>query len=318
MTLTNNSCALLSNKDIPSIIAPEAPSRSAPAGADPSLDHPENNCNPTKSAPKIRKALRYCPTSPGYFKHWDGRVFLTPCNGWTCPFCAPKKKAKLIERIAHGGMTGGYRWRFLTLTQALNDPTYLMHAWARLRAYLAKKGYHLKYSWCKEFTKAGRRHLHIIINAYIPQKIIKSGWIYATSGYSHIVDIRCKHDIHHIGAYMSKYITKTLTCEHDWYKGERRFGFSRWEGWKIITIPETGWSFVYQPVLRVLDNYIDMTLINDLRARKRSLREHHMAIKNDREFDDALNACIIDAIHRLTGTPIDTIPWDDMGRLILS
>ncbi len=301
------------------VIAPEAPSRSDPAGFDPSLDLPKNNCKKPETTSKIQKALPYCPTSPGHFKHADGRVRLAPCKNWACPFCAPKKKVWLLHRLAQGGARGGYRWRLLTLTQHPDDPTYIMHAWARFRAYLAFHGKrHLKFAWAKEFTKKGVRHLHAVINAYIPHSLLKAAWMHATSGHSWIVDIRMKDDVHSVGGYMGKYITKTLECDHDWARHERRFGFSQWAGWTIITMPEPGWTFIYEPVLRVGQTYLDMGLITEMQTRKRKHESLAQHVRDLRVFTTALQDSISDSLQSVVGIPIDKFPWDDRGRLYIS
>lgn len=215
----------------------------------PSLDLPKTNCNPSRPP---SESLNYCPNSPGYFKSPDGLLFPAPCKSWTCPYCGPKRKYDLLWRLEHGYNVGGLRWRFLTLTMQTRDPTRITAAWARFRAYLAKRGYRFKFVWVKEFTLAGKRHLHILISAYIPWRILRAGWLAATSGHSYIVDIRAhKGKIRSLGGYMSKYISKSLVGVNTFLKRERRFMFSQWVGWHVNKpIPQPGWSFVLDPFAR--------------------------------------------------------------------
>jgi hypothetical protein len=89
-----------------------------------------------------------------------------------------------------------------------------MADWATFRHILVRQGIHVKYFWSKEFTVKGQRHLHAVINAYIPQNVIKDAWQRATDGESFIVWItgkdkkeRC-HDIYNPAGYAMKYITQ--------------------------------------------------------------------------------------------------------------
>ncbi|MBA7591342.1 hypothetical protein ES708_33496 [subsurface metagenome] len=109
----------------------------------------------------------------------------------------------------------------------------------------------------KEFTLAGKRHLHILISAYIPWRILRAGWSAATSGYSYIVDIRAhKGKIRSLGGYMSKYITKSLVGVTTFMKRERRFMFSQWSGWRVQkSVPQPGWVFVPDPFGQDADGY---------------------------------------------------------------
>lgn len=228
----------------------------------------KNKCNP---GPVLSESPNYCPNSPGYFRSPDGVVVPAPCNSWSCGFCGPKRKFDLLARLEHGHNFGGYRWRFLTLTQQTGDPTNLLAAWARFRAYLAKRGYRFKFAWVKEFTASGKRHLHILVSAYIPWRIVRSGWLAATSGHSYIVDIRAhKGKIRSLGGYMSKYVTKSLLGEQLFKKYERRFGFSRWAGWCVHkALPEPGWTFVLDAFARyvVSGEYVSMPAWNVQRDR---------------------------------------------------
>lgn len=178
-----------------------------------------------------------CPNPIGYFQvAHDGGKIPMPCNRWDCPFCGQRKKWRVAQRVMRGfgrEMLAGNRVRALTLTQKLGTSIYIMDAWRRFRALLAKRGYHLTYFWAKEFTKQGERHIHALINAYIPQPVIQDCWRTATKGESYIVWITGKDiphedgDIYNPAGYATKYLTKSYGTEARFDKGERRFGFSR-------------------------------------------------------------------------------------------
>ena len=303
------------------IIARDAPSReNRPGDFPPSLDPPKNKCGESRPSPKVKSRPKFCRHSPGEFRHKDGRVLPAPCNSWNCDFCAPKKKAKLMNRLQHGQETGGLRWRSLTLTQQIADPMPIMLAWALMRRALADEGYrHIKFVLTKEFTRAGKRHLHILINAYLPHSMLKRLWLQVTAGSSYIVDIRSCNDVRSLAGYMSKYIIKAIEREDQFEKGEHRYSFSQWIGWHVTSAPsEPGWSFVYMPVLRVGAAYLDMDLINEMRARRLRKTTLTAYLKDERAVTAAIASCSLDALQRHTGTPIDSLPWDDRGRLYLS
>lgn len=242
------------------IIALQAPSplrHPVDVGGSPpaTLDRPLNKCVEPDFPSEPERTPWMCPNSPGHFKLVSGKIIPAKCQSWSCSFCAPGKKNRWLDRIARGTQHGGYRWRMLTLTQATSDTMPIMHAWARWRRYMANDDWiHLKYVWVKEFTQAGKRHLHVLVNAYVPWSIIKKNWARATRGASYIIHIADKvsGEIRDKAAYMSKYISKNLEADYDWRKYERRFGFSRWDAWREPEKPATGAVFILDPC-RTLD-----------------------------------------------------------------
>lgn len=185
-----------------------------------------------------------CPRPIGmYVNRHDGSVLPIPCNRWDCPHCGPIKKNRVADRVKRGfrlDSVAGNRVRAMTLTQKLGTEQYIMDCWSRFRALLAKRGIHLKYFWSKEFTVKGERHMHVLINAYIPQEIIKECWLKATKGESYIVWITGKElpdsekgDIYNPAGYATKYLTKSYSEDCRFEKNERRFGFSRYKLFKV-------------------------------------------------------------------------------------
>jgi len=178
--------------------------------------------------------LTNCPTPIGRYVSSGGVSIPAPCNSWRCPVCGKVKKNKVIDRIHDGqvllkqdeSLHPDYRFfRFLTLTQSVDDPVPIMKAWNRFRAYFAKKGIKFVYFGVKEFTKKGKRHLHILVNRYLRFEDIKYAWMLATEGYSWRVWIN-RVDIKSGAGYMTKYMSKTL--DHEMFKrGERRYFHSR-------------------------------------------------------------------------------------------
>lgn len=172
-----------------------------------------------------------CPNCGGYLRdHETGELIKLPCNRWTCPYCGEIKKYRLLDDIGHGGgvvQLAGRRWRFLTLTLSLHvDDRKIDLFWARFRATLAKHGYKPTYFKIKEFTEKNRRHIHALLDVFIPWNLIKHAWYEATEKTSYIVFIK-KTQVKSAAGYMAKYLTKQTVQSESYDKGERRYSFSR-------------------------------------------------------------------------------------------
>lgn len=91
-----------------------------------------------------------------------------------------------------------------------------------------------RYFWTKEphlggGPKDGELHMHMGVDVYIPQRILKYAWELATDGDGKIVYVNENKnaEIRNMGAYMAKYITKTLGNYYEGFeKRERRYQFS--------------------------------------------------------------------------------------------
>jgi hypothetical protein len=192
------------------------------------------------------KIPQSCQKPMGLFKNRvTGQRVPMRCNAWDCPYCGKIKKLNVLKRVERGfdrvGLDLGMRIRSITLTQKLGSVRNLMEDWAALRHLLSRAGYHLRYFWSKEFTINGQRHLHLLINAYIPQKTLSLMWKLVTDGESYIVWINAadhgnfSDDIRSPAGYMSKYLTKAYNKnEVSFNKGEHRYGFSRYDLFKTI------------------------------------------------------------------------------------
>lgn len=215
--------------------------------------------------------LGVCPTPSGYFRDENGQLIPAGCKKYDCPHCGPVQKNKILDRAKKGfapdlQLPGG-RVRFMTLTTSPRcDADQLMKFFARLRAYLAKPRYrwtkkgkrskrkysyrNIKYFWTKEYGDvSGMKHLHVMLNAYIPQSLLKKAWWYATKGTSWIVDIRSSQVFNPAG-YMTKYMTKEWRTDSRFKKGERRFGFSRSPLFKAQAYnPQKKLNYIYNPHL---------------------------------------------------------------------
>lgn len=135
----------------------------------------------------------------------------------------------------------------LTLTLAEDmDDTRITECWNRLKASLRKYGYRFAYVWFKEFTKKGRRHLHVLLDKFIRKGLIRRLWLKATENTSYIVKIN-RRPIRSAAGYCSKYVTKDIQHEDRYQYKERRYTCSR-----DFNIPKEArspgeWGFEYDP-----------------------------------------------------------------------
>lgn len=177
------------------------------------------------------KASNGCPNPSGYLRNLDtGELIPLPCHRWDCEVCGIAKKTELLNVIGYGGtiiQQRGHRWRFLTLTLSTKvDGRQIDLFWARFRAILAKHNYHPEYFKVKEFTIKGQRHLHVLIDVFIPFNFLQYAWRLSTDGTSYWVHIK-KAQIKSAAGYMNKYMTKQTVHSNLFDKGERRYSFSR-------------------------------------------------------------------------------------------
>lgn len=134
------------------------------------------------------------------------------CRSWSCPDCAPRRRAAL-KRLAMSGKPT----KFLTLTikeevgiapeeQALRLSDAFRKLVKRWRRH--KRGHEVEFCAVFEPTKAGRPHLHIMLRApYTRQEWLSRQMKDLLE--SPIVDIRAITDRRKVARYVAKYITKS-------------------------------------------------------------------------------------------------------------
>ena len=183
----------------------------------------------------------YCEQPIGEARHRkNGKHVRLPCNKWTCDQCGPQKVKRLRVRFALGDLNPTW---FLTATLHTSDPTLIMSAWNLFLAGLRKDGYNPRYMLAKEFTRKGKRHLHVIGEGWIPYRELSKRWKRATHG-SKWIHVRPAHHKARAVGYVTKYMTKAAGSRM-FDKGERRYSASRgvlWPAWK----PPGDWDvFLY-------------------------------------------------------------------------
>jgi len=188
-----------------------------------------------KQKKRKRMTSNNCVKPIGYYipeKSERSERIHIPCKKWDCPVCSRVLINRLLDdvRLFFEGETV----RFLTLTErstASNNKEIMKH-WKRLLDNLRVYFPHIRYFWAKEFTKRGVRHLHVLINCYVPHGLLKRLWRLATEGQSDVVWVE-KTVVRNAAAYMMKYMSKQFQCG-GFEKGERRYGFGGGKRPKVV------------------------------------------------------------------------------------
>lgn len=136
----------------------------------------------------------------------------------------------------------------LTLGELAEDDKIGVY-WNRLRASLRRHKFRFyRYFWVKECQASGKVHMHIIIDAYVPWRLIKRLWYKATNHTSYVVDIRAAKNVRNVAGYMTKYMAKAV--EHPIGHNQRKFGFSRFAGFRVEKFkPDVKMTFLMMPIV---------------------------------------------------------------------
>lgn len=114
--------------------------------------------------------------------------------------------------------------RFMTLTMQADDKSPIMDHWHVLMVDLKRHHPGLRGVWCKEYTKQGVNHMHILVNRFIDQKWLSRRWLEITKT-SYIAYMERIDDIRNPAGYMLKYLTKAHHELDMFQKGERIYGY---------------------------------------------------------------------------------------------
>ena len=225
-------------------------------GAVPSaLDTIQNNGDSPRDPYRISKcgklSLRGVPPAANLEKF----VGLT-CKCWNCARCGPRKANRYRKAI--GTLAEAHRLStLLTLTldpKKLNgeDSTlYINRIFRHFRTYLKRQlGRSPQYIRILEHQKNGNAHLHILLNAYIPQAWISNAW--ASLGGGRIVDVR-HVSMRKVSHYLSKYLTKEMLLTAP--KRSRRVTTSRGLKLNPKVVTEWKWNLVSVPIRRLYEVY---------------------------------------------------------------
>lgn len=169
------------------------------------------------------------------------------CKRWNCSKCGPRKANRVRRAIIQQATEKGLcRLLTLTLNPTACSPAesigYLRECWNKFRTSLKRKfSSSISFIAVTELQKSGYAHLHVLVDRYIEQSWISIAWQAVGGGL--IIDIRYV-DIHRVGPYLSKYLTKQIFLSH--FTGrQRRYTTSRnirlfsktTKNWRCIRAP---------------------------------------------------------------------------------
>lgn len=173
-------------------------------------------------------------------KHFSDRAEVEPlkCKRWSCEYCSPLRKKRLIREAAHGEPN-----KLITLTvnpRRFDSPDAraraLKDAWTKVRRLATKELGIAKIPFLAVFerTKSGEPHLHIVARG----PFLSQTWLsekMATLIGAPVVDVRAIDSARNVAKYVSKYIgkdpqpfqgTKRYWRSLDWLDTETR---RKWE-----------------------------------------------------------------------------------------
>jgi len=236
-------------------------------GAVPSLlDSITNNRHTERPDPYARPAGRgkYCGrlTIKGIDPKTSRTVYRRiNCGSWTCSYCGPRRANRARHAIRNVAEELNLRY-FLTLTldssklEVGEDAVKHMRiVFNKFREYLRRKyGVPPQFICVLEFTQAGRPHLHVLLDRYIPHAWIKKTWDRLGGG--HIVFIE-QVTVRHVARYLSKYLTKELLLSAP--KGTRRITTARTI--KLFPKFDSGisWELIRESIWHLLTSKVGAT-----------------------------------------------------------
>ncbi|MBA7552141.1 hypothetical protein ES705_44695 [subsurface metagenome] len=153
---------------------------------------------------------------------------------------ARQRGRRMFHRVMSGLEKGG-ELRLITLTTAkveANDN--FQRDFRKLRMRLLRRGLLLDYIRCREITKSGLRHEHILFRgSYIEQVYLSHLW--AEIHGAPVVDIRKVHTKAGMACYLAKYASKGIEARMAYSWGWVWRGFCH--SWKLVK--KAGWLYDY-------------------------------------------------------------------------
>jgi len=210
------------------------------------------------------------------------------CGTWACPHCSKKNLARLRHLISFGTIAVGRLQpiQFVTLTshERLATPaeTYkvLSLAWnklnRRLKRAAALQGQQVYYVAIPEQHKSRRWHLHMLVSPPMPLRWWKDNARQCGLGYQCAVRDFEQHG--RAGAYMQKYLRKSVLGGQGWSKSMRRVRHSdNWPVSEQMIKAKNGWTWAILPAAVSIRDEID-----------RLIESGYRVAAADSVFDDSL------------------------------
>lgn len=193
-----------------------------------------------------KRTLKECPnthmTVVGIPKGVESNLVMLyrpSCGTWGCEYCQHTLKNQWGQRIYYGVNVGrtfwGWETSFVTLTSHEKLKTFQATAsvwpkvWSKLAPRLRRQYGSFEYARVPEMHKDGRLHFHFIMSIEPKKKWLKDNARESGAGYQ--VDIQKVIDGELASWYVTKYLGKSMSSNHDAFNRlkMRRVSVSR--GW---------------------------------------------------------------------------------------
>lgn len=163
------------------------------------------------------------------------KIIPCKCHSYFCEKCSKIKRMNLLSRLKKCFNENDYRFLTLTLDQNKYTPieaiNNISHFFELLRKRLKYENYNFNYFKIVELQKNNIAHLHIILNMYIPNDLIKKHWLDITG--SPIIKINKIDSIGKLSVYLLKYLSKNIASYHTelfYFTNKRRYSYSKYLG----------------------------------------------------------------------------------------
>lgn len=169
---------------------------------------------------------------------------------------------RMYHRVMSGLERGG-QLRLITLTTAsVADNELFQPHFRMLRMRLLRRGLMVDYIRCREVTKSGLRHEHIIFRgSYIDQRFLSHQWreIHGAP----VVWIQRVRGKSHLAGYLAKYASKGIEARTSYSWGWVWRGFCR--SWSLVKRVGHKWGYTFAETLMFWRNCVRLNYKPDKR-----------------------------------------------------
>lgn len=167
--------------------------------------------------------MTHCIKPPGRIQDSKGDRHDVSCKMRNCPVCSRVLRQQLIHRV--NAFFGDQQVYFNTFTLQTDNNGDIMRYWNLIQQRIKYYYPHMLIFWTKEYTRAGKAHLHFISSRSIDGAWASREWFRIT-GNSYVVKCgNTSSEVKNPGAYMLKYLTKAHNGLDMFEKNERIYGF---------------------------------------------------------------------------------------------
>lgn len=203
--------------------------------------------NKKKYYPQLQfDKLTECPNRKGYYliNLNTGELAELNCNTYDCPYCGPRKMAKLKKAVYNCFSTMDYVRLFtftFRYTYFINQEHCIIRSreiWRRFinnirrDKKLSEKQRNFQYFKIVEFHETGYPHFHVLCDNYLHQSVLIKHWqkairtVMGWTGNCGTVNAKGSRNAQRATHYVSKYVTKTALA-YEKYNLQKIYNYDR-------------------------------------------------------------------------------------------